>query len=246
MRSKRLDTKIRIILFLLCTIGILYISVKLLYKPCFEGFQTYNKCEYDTVLLPGRGMWKCPSQLDAMALLTDTNIPPLNQNDAICYLTPNPEDPNKKYYTCYQRPAGLSFDVNEGVYVPNNSLDDTSPATIVSDTMQLCASYNGNLGRFVTIVLSTAMYQENISNASDNVSGTVTILTNISSSYCPLMDVTDRKYIFCSTLNKGITIFKGLETGPISGISTKITQLYQEMSTLYHNDYTTSYAGFNC
>jgi hypothetical protein len=247
MGSKRLDVKIRILLFLFCTIGILYISMKLLYRVDTEGFQVYDNCIYDTSILFGKGMWKCPSNLEAMALLSDPNIN-LNDKDAVCYLTPTPSNPEKKYYTCYQRPAGKTFSDTEGVFVPNNSLYDLSPTNITSDITQVCADYNGELAKFVAVLQSTVSYQGMISTGTQNITGAIKTLSDISTSYCPnsVNDPANSKYTFCQTLNSGIGIFTGLQNGPISDVSTQITGIFNKMSTMFNNQYLPAYAGFPC
>jgi hypothetical protein len=242
MGSKRLDIKIRILLFLLCTIGILYISMKLLYRRELEGFQTYNGCTYDRVTLPGRGMWKCPSNLNAKALLTDTSIPRLNDNDAICYLTANPTNSELQYYTCYQRPAGKTFSIQEGIYIDNNSLEDETPENIASDISQVCGDYGTELVKFVGILQSTVSYQGLITSATSNISTAIIAFSNISTSKCP--NTVNNQ--FCQTLNQGIGIFSQIENGDISRISTQITGLILEMKILYQGQYIPAYAGFNC
>ena len=84
MPSKSLDIKIRILLFILCSIGILYISMRLFYKP-IEGFAIVNNCYLDTTTFPtieaapnrpaikGMRIWECLSEVDAVNLLNNTN-----------------------------------------------------------------------------------------------------------------------------------------------------------------------------
>ena len=221
--------------------------MKILYRSETEGFQVYDKCIYDTSILLGKGMWKCPSNLDAMALLSDPNVI-LNDKDAVCYLTPNPDNPSNKYYTCYQRPAGKTFSEIEGVFVPNNSLYDTSPTNITADLTQVCADYNGELAKFITVLQSTTSYQGMISTGVNNITGAIKTLSDISTSYCPnsVNDPANKKYTFCQTLNSGIGVFTDLEEGPISGVSTQITNIFNKMSTMFNKQYVPAYAGFPC
>jgi hypothetical protein len=257
MRSKQLDIKIRIFLFLLCTIGILYISMKLLYRPIlyrpnFEAFQTKDNCVYDLAILNGRGVWKCPTEFDAMNLFGDNTVK-LNDSDAVCYLTPNPSKPDIKYYTCYQRPPATTFNPVDGNNIPNSYLGDSSPMNIITDIDQVCSDYNALNVSFITALQSTSSYQALISTASHNVNGTTSNLSNISTQYCTndivtRLDHNNSRYIFCDTLNRGIDIFTNLPTGPkgLNAISTSITNIINQMSNIYTNKFTTGYAGFQC
>jgi hypothetical protein len=247
MTSKPLDLKIRILLFIICSIGILYISMRILYKPT-EGFQVANGCVLDTTSFPGKRVWECATQTNAISLFYDTAAG-VNNSDQVCFPTPNPTIYTSNYFTCYQRPAGKSFNFNEGIYITNNSTGDNTPIGIENDITQVCSDYNGEGARFVTVIRSTIAYQQIVSTASGKISLTLGQLSSMSTIYCKA-PVNDQKIVdFCTTLSTGIGIYIGLPGGRkgLNYISTKITaEIYASTNNLYTNIYLPAYKGFQC
>ena len=252
MSSKRLDIKIRILLFIICTIGILYISAWIMYWPATEGFQQADNCFLDNgVTFPGKRIWFCPTQTNAINLFEDETVT-LQYMDQVCYSTVNSDYPlrvTSNYYICYQRPAGKKFNFNDGVYVDNDSTEDTTAPGIENDITQVCSDYNGETARFKNILNSTVAYQHFVSSASGEITFTSNQLIGISTQYC-VYPQTEQKFVdFCTALSTGIGIYIGLPGGHygLNYISTTITAgIYASTNNLYTNIYQPGYNGFNC
>jgi hypothetical protein len=248
MAPKPLDIKIRILLFIICSVGILYISMRLFYKQT-EGFQQVtDNCLLDTTTFPGKRVWECPTNSDAVSLFYDNNAK-INLTDQVCFPTPNPTVDTSNYFTCYQRPAGKSFNFVTGVSVDSNSVLDQTPFGIENDMSQVCSDYNGETARFVNILNSTIAYQQIVSTASGRVSFTTNQLISLSSTYC-VAPISEQKFIdFCNTLSTGIGIYITLPQGNygLNYISTTITAgIYASTNNLYTNVYLPGYNGFQC
>jgi len=248
MPSKSLDIKIRIVLFIICSVGILYVSMKLFYQPT-EGFQTIiDNCTLDTTTYKGKRVWKCNTEADALVLFHDTSVT-INEADQVCFPTPNPVINTSNYFTCYQRPPGQYFDYNDGVFVNNNSITDRTPIGIENDMSQVCSDYNGETARFIDVITNQISTQQIISSASGRILFTTTQLINISTQYCAA-PITDQKIInFCSVLNQGINIYQNLPKGNygLNYISTTMTRdIYANTDDLYTNKYLPGYKGFHC
>jgi len=248
MPSKRLDIKIRILLFIICSVGILYISMLLFYRPV-EGFQTANNCYYDTTTFPGKKVWGCPTETDAVALLNDPGIT-LSDTDQVCFLTPNPTDYTKKYYTCYQRPPDKLLNISDGIRYDTDLTKDVKPIVIENDMTQLCSDYTSENARFLTVLKSTIAYQKMISSVSGRISFTTNELIGLSTQYCKSGVTRQQNFVdFCTTLQDGIRIYENLPKGNygLNYISTTITgEIYANILNLYSNVYQPGYKGFLC
>jgi len=256
MPSKRLDIKIRILLFLLCTIGILYIAMRLFYQVDTEGFQVVSQdnCVLDNNFQgSGKRVWECPTYTASIQLLTDTSIT-LSDTDSVCYLTPNPDYPTSNYYTCYQRPSGSNFNPSDGVYYPTSAVSppDQTPGAIIGDMNQLCSDYKTEGAKIFYGISTSKIVQDQITTASDDILHATNTLSNLSTQYCP-KGVTNPKIVdFCKTLNTGIGIYKSLPltTDPahpgLNDISTSISNSMLNLINLSTITMTSGYNGFNC
>ena len=240
MPSRRLDIKIRIILFLLCTVGILYITMRLLYRN-YEGFQASGNCSYNTSLFPGKSVYLCPTDDDATGLFSDVSLN-LNSNDGVCYKA------SDKFYTCYQRPPATNFDFTSGVYVQIKHIDDTSPDDAINNMEQICATSNAENLRISTIYQSTLAYQKGVTGVINTISNAVSQLSNISTSYCTGISASDPKYNFCTTLNTGIGNFKNLPTGDggLNSMSNTLASMATNINSLYTDTFQRAYTGYKC
>jgi hypothetical protein len=252
MRSKRLDVKIRIILFLICTIGILYISMRL-FSSSQEGFQTdmAHGCVYDTTTFPGIQGWFCKTEASAALIQSDSNIV-LRPIDQVCYLTPNPDNATSNYYTCYRRPPTNNFSALEGHYYDLPFNEDTTPNDIITDIKGVCNDFTTE-GKKLEHSISTGVnYQSSILGVSKQITVDTSNLQTISTTYCP-KGVTDPKIVsFCTTLNTGIDVFNNLPltyNGTPYGLnymSNQVTSLMISLSNLSTTGLQVPYKGFNC
>jgi hypothetical protein len=243
MYSKRVRLLVRIIGFLFCTIGLLYISMVIL-AEIPEGFQTppadatapvtkvtgcnpyntrdktYFLCEADQ-----------QAQEQVRALVDKNDI-----YSGACYKT------SQGYFTCYTRPSQKTYLQSEGVFVFDDPNKDFSPTTIESDIMNVCGDYGITYNKLNTIYISTVNIGGVIQSSITTVKEATTRLGNISTTYCH-HSITDPKIKgICNTLSSGIGIFNGLpvELGVMSTtVSTAVGNMKNISSTLYR-----TYDGF--
>lgn len=237
MYSKRVRLLVRIIGFLLCTIGLLYLSMVILGEMP-EGFQAgmvgaVDGCRpFNT---KDKTFFLCDADQQAqeqVRLLVDSN----DNFSGACYKT------SEGYFTCYTRPSQKSYLQSEGVFVFEDPNKDFLPASIESDVQNVCGDYGITYNKLNTLYLSTVTIGGVIQSSINNVKGATTRLRNISTTYCNTA-ITDPKLIeICKSLSSGIGIFNGLPVGlgvMSTTVSTAIANMNNISSTLYR-----TYDGF--
>jgi hypothetical protein len=237
MYSKRVRLLVRIIGFLFCTIGLLYLSMVIL-GEIPEGFQTA-----DVAALPGcrifntrdKKFFLCDADQQAeqqVRALVDSN----DNFSGACYKT------LEGYFTCYTRPSQKSYLQSEGVFVFEDPNKDFLPASIESDVQNVCGDYGITYNKLNTLYLSTIAIGGVIQSSINTVKGATTRLGSISTMYCNAA-ITDTRLIgICRTLSSGIGIFNGLPVGLAvmsTTVSTAVGNMNNISSTLYR-----TYDGF--
>jgi hypothetical protein len=235
MYSKRVRLLVRIIGFLFCTIGLLFISIKVL-NMTNEGFQTdseFKECpRYNT---RDKVFYLCNEDDDAQSqvrILFSTN----DIFSGVCYKT------FEGYYSCYTRPSQKSYVENMGIFVNKDPSEDYGPSVIESSVMNVCEDYGITYNKLNTIYISTVSIGGVIQSSISTLKGATVQLGAISIMYCR-ETITDPKLInICKTLSSGIGSFDGLPSGLAimsTTVSTSIGDMNNISSTLYR-----TYDGF--
>jgi hypothetical protein len=243
MYSKRIQTAIRIIGFLFCTIGLLYISMKI--RDRTEGFQVASaNVSCTNTNMNGKNTWLCPTDFDAQildrVLLSNANV-----TDAVCY------DSQMGYYTCLTRPPDQTFVPSDGLFINADPIDDTLPNSIINDIRGVCNDYNTNTAYFSTIYVSTTMLNGVISSAIGEINYGTTQLSNISTLYCATPAsgspaLTTAVLNACTSLGAGIGAFSNIprSANGLYFMSTTVADSLKEMENTYTNTFAPAYRGF--
>jgi len=145
-----------------------------------------------------------------------------------------------------------NFSANTGVYYELPFNEDTSPTDIIDDIKGVCTDFFTEGAKLSQSISTGKNYQSSISGVSDQVTSNTKSLQNFSTLYCTV-GVTDPKVVsFCTTLNSGIDVFKGLPASyngtpyGLSYASTQMKKLMTDLSNLSTTDLQVPYRGFNC
>lgn len=245
MYSKRVRLFVQIIGFLFCTIGLLYISMKIQHaQEGFQGAGTYDPCP-ESRYLNGKNFWLCNSEFEAQIkgrTLSASN----NTYDGVCY------DSQEGYYTCFTRPPEQMYMASEGVFIDSDPSDDVLPNSIINDVTTVCNDYNTTFANFSTTYLSTTGINKVISSAIGEIKYARTQLMDISTLYCATPGtgkpaLTAPVLRACSTLGTAIGTFSNIPEGPkgMYFMSTTIATSIKGMDDLYRGTFEPVYKGFN-
>lgn len=237
MYSKRVRLLVRIIGFLLCTIGLLYVSMVILGEmpEGFQGGMVGAVAGCNPFNTRDKTYFLCDSDQQAqeqVRLLVDSN----DIFSGACYKT------TEGYFTCYTRPSQKSYLQSEGVFVYEDPSKDFMPASIESDVQNVCGDYGVTYNKLNTLYLSTLTIGGVIQSSINTVKGATRRLDNISTMYCNNA-ISDPKLIkICESLNSGIGIFNGLPVG-LGVMSTTVSTAVGNMNNISTTLYRT-YDGF--
>jgi hypothetical protein len=205
MRSKRLNIIVHIFGFLILSLGILYLCQFLSIK-INEGFIS-TKCP-STVLSDGRTMYLCDTEINAISILTD-GANPIADTDGVCISTTTF---GNNYFTCYDRPPGLVFDSDFGVYRKSNPIldEDTTPDIIAPNIDAACASFNLTTFQTIMGIKSTILIKNVVSNIILSTTVYKNMLNNISTKKCRFDDSTKLSLDICDEFSTTIAFFGNL------------------------------------
>ena len=234
MYSKRVRLLVRIIGFLFCTIGLLFISAKIL-NMSNEGFQAVYEAQCSPINVRDKTYYMCQTDNDAQIKvqnLIDTN----NIYSGVCYQTP------EGFYTCYTRPSQKTYIESQNIFVEDDPSNDFMPSAIESDILTLCGDYGTTYNKLNSLRVSTIQIGKVIDSSIDIIKGATSQLSNISTQHC----ITGTTRIdTCKTLNDGIAIFDGLPrwNNGLNYMSSTVSQAVSKMDNISTSLYNT-YNGF--
>jgi hypothetical protein len=238
MYSKRIRLLVKIVGFLFCTIGLLFICAKI--NPVRDGFQTAeNTCR--KIQYGGKNVWLCNEDYEArdkIRGLVDSNV----LYDLVCYKT----GMNVTYYTCYTRPPDKQFLPSEGIFVPGDPSDDPLPGYMDTDMDMMCTDYNIAFANFSTIYISTISLNGVISSALGEIKYAVNELSNISSTYCMNRGSYGPGVLnACTSLKTGYDNISRIPDAPygLRFMSTTVSDSLSNMDSLYNNSFKPAYSG---
>lgn len=249
MYSKRIQLLVRIIGFLFCTIGLLYLSMIIL-SELPEGFQgaVVDPTNCTQYIARDKLFWKCPTDNEAQIKIRFLlqKSPPDNFQ-GVCYKTTG------GFYTCYTRPTQKTFIPEEGVFALDDPASDTMPTTIETDVLNVCADYGRTFATFSTVYVSTVSIGSNIDSVIRTVKNATRDLGAISTSYCATVSPVASRQNACNSLITGIGTFNNLPLDMTSdgktkkglnSMSTVIGNSIIGMDSLFTNKFVPAYAGF--
>lgn len=240
MYSKRVHRLIKIIGFLFCTIGLLFISAKILaMNEGFQGGETCTKIEN----YRGKDTWLCDTEMDAknkIRSLLDSNI----ATNLVCYTT----GIDVPYYTCFTSPPDKTYVESEGIFITGDPSEDIMPDYMDINVSMMCSDYNKAFANFSTIYVSTASMGGVVSSSIGEIRSAVNQLSNISSLYCQSRG----SYPIglqraCTTLTIGRESISQIPNVPkgLAHMSTTLFNSLSNMDNLYVNSFRPAYSGLN-
>lgn len=242
MYSKRIRLFVQIIGFLFCTIGLLYISMKITSTEGFQTLDTAPNCkQYNSF---DKIYWLCTTDNEAQAqvriLISTGDI-----FSGACYQT------TAGFYTCYTRPSQKSYDSADGIFLVDDPYTDGMPAGIESDITTVCGDYATTMATFSTIYISTLAIGNVLNSTITRITDATKQLGGVSTKYCYTTlpgsaARSDAKQHACDTLSTGISIFNGIPGGAkgLNYMSTTVFTALTNMDDLYANHFTKAYKGF--
>lgn len=212
MPSKKVTISQKIFIFLLVTVGIVFILLQV-YRSVREGFQTNTddiKCELvklgnvkDPVtgeVMGDKETYICDTRDDAISQINAMKGPSFN-NIGVCYTDIRYDDTTQTYsnanffaaasnvsttfYTCFQRPVPEVFDINAGVKFPIEELEDTQPAAGTASVQTNCSAYNGTFQTYFTSYIKTSSILGSINTIGySNIASSINVLSTVSTQKC--------------------------------------------------------------
>lgn len=246
MYSKRVRLLVRIIGFLFCTIGLLFISIKVL-NMTNEGFQTdseFKECpRYNT---RDKVFYLCNEDDDAQSqvrILFSTN----DIFSGVCYKSA------VGFYTCYKRPPDKNLNETEGVFFVDDPSTDMMPTIFESDVLNVCADYGTTFYTFSTTYISTVNIRSKLQSTIMHVEEATTNLESISTQFCHSVSGIPSRQNACNSLNQGIGVFRNLPEDTTSNgrnkkglysMSTVIGNSITRMDNIFTHTFVPPYTGF--
>jgi len=265
MPSKKVTISQKIFIFLLLTVGIVFILLQV-YRSVREGFQSTDDIACERKEINGRKIFLCDTRDAALSQL-------INMRDdsfadvGVCYADIQ-YDSNiagysnfnfgigasnlpTKFYTCFNRPPGLEFDTTNGTKIPISEFDDLQPESGVNILKTNCAAYNGAFQTYFNSYIKTSSILGSVNTIGfSNISSGIGILSTISTQKCVSSDdstttPSNPKGIYntnsnvCITIRDGISRFVSIsnDTSPNSLSSLK-SVLIESKNVLSNQMYT--------
>lgn len=248
MYSKRVRLLVRIIGFLFCTIGLLYISMVIL-QEASEGFQNddtpINCRQYNA---QNKIYWMCQTETDAEIKIRRLmkEVPP-DTFQGVCYKSA------VGFYTCYKRPPDKNFNETEGVFFLDDPSTDMMPTIFESDVLNVCADYGTTFYTFSTTYISTVNIRSKLQSTIMHVEEATTNLESISTQFCHSVSGIPSRQNACNSLNQGIGVFRNLPEDTTSNgrnkkglysMSTVIGNSITRMDNIFTHTFVPPYTGF--
>jgi hypothetical protein len=261
----------RLVVFLLGTVGVVFLVLLLARRSRTEGFQTAadcatfkSRCAPQTI--SGDFVYLCPDADTASDLLqcspdlaTTLQLNPagtsnLGIRDAVCYLVPGGSyAPASKvgdvYYVCYQRPPQIVYDDTLGMtrYTdPTNEVDDDpNPGTMTVNLETACGTYQGAGLMIGTAMDKTYKNIDYVSSAMRSIQGAYGLVSTIIKSRCG-GTINDDQRTACSSLSNFGTIQTDTTYSDLQGLYTALTGSYGNMKSFFTSDTTPKFNGLNC
>lgn len=234
---------IRIVGFLFCTVGLLYISVKILeVSPRYaEGFQADlidENCRQ--LFMPDKTYWLCTNEYYAqekVRRLVSTG----DVYAGACFPA------TSGFYTCYTRPTRKVYNPVEGNFQLDDPSADGMPQSIEADITNVCEDYDSTWATFSTTYVSTIGLGLIVSSSLGEIKYATAQLSNVSTIYCSATSSRSAEaQRACVTLGTGISIFNGIPSVPkgLAFMSTTVFTAISSMDDLYTMRFTKPYKGF--
>lgn len=189
-RSQSVYRSSRLVGFLLLTVGIVYIVMRI-YASFEEGFQTLDAstCRVTTDV-QGMRVWLCGTKGDAVQLnLNECTVPSecgadttrLQKVDGLCYRS---DPPYTSTFVCYDRPAPTVLDPVFGIKESIALEDDPAPDLHMTTYKTTCRSMPAAIRTLYNSFLSTNVLYKSVREEVTTLSMTAQNLSNLYSDYC--------------------------------------------------------------
>jgi hypothetical protein len=259
MPSKKVTISQKIFIFLLITVGIVFILLQV-YRSVREGFDTTTidvNCKLIDHPVNGRQIYMCVSREEALSQL-------INMKDesfadvAVCYADIRHNDDTNAdsnynfgigasnlptvFYTCFDRPAHLQFDASAGIKVPVDDIDDPQPEYGVNTLQTNCAAYNGAFQTYFKNYIKTSSILGSINTIGfSNIASSINVLSNVSSQKC-VGSPNNPLYVnridsnVCNSINDGISRFINISNDRSSDSLGNLKDVLTESKNLLSNE----------
>ena len=258
MRSKRLNIIVHVFGFLILSVGILYLC-QFMSTKINEGFQMADSgitCP-QIKLSDNRNIYMCDNQSEADFIMSDIPKNLINSNDNVCVSTITF---GSNYYTCYDRPPGLVYDSNYGVFQPADSFFDRTASDIAPGIDVACAALTTNTTQVIMKIKSTVLIRNTLQNIITSTVIFANNLAEVSTLKCDINKVEPNLSNVCSgdpnkinTFSNTITYFSTLQDYKINDDSYSLNDILgvvqTSLNTLVHlsaNVLSPSYNGMKC
>lgn len=240
MAPKKAPIYLKLFIFLLITVGIVYIVLQIIFQPSpriSEGFQT-PLCPMQVI--NNRNTYLCDNSNRALALSVDSNI---GLNDSICY---NDSDSLTSvqtggvYYICYDRPAPLYFNEKIGATTRLAAYDDMAPESAIDSGNANCSAYNGPYKDLYKTYTGTSTLISIVdAQGLSNIEANMNLLSNMSNTHCARPPTDPAMINVCRSINVGIQAFSMIynsdEPNSLKNVSRNMNNAKNIMSNQYYN-----------
>ena len=207
MKPKKINIILKIIAFLVLSVGILYIC-QYFVKNLKEGFASSPVLSDDTLtniaavgcshIRDGdRNIILCPNSNLANLIFQkmDVNLP--GQYDNLCITS---TEFSSNYYTCYTKPAPPVYNDTYGIYRTFDPIidDDTMPFDLAPSINTFCASYATNTINVIKNIKSTQSIYNVLTSTKRSIDGYKITVNNLIFNNCNPGNTTP---IACSNLS---------------------------------------------
>jgi hypothetical protein len=230
MPSKKVTISQKIFIFLLITVGIVFLLLQV-YRSVREGFDNDIRCKILDLGASvsenggepaGRKTYVCETRDEALNQLMNMRDDSFN-NYAVCYtdivITSNTisngnfaiggSNISTTFYTCFDRPPRLEFDTTTGTKLPIADMDDQQPLTGVNTLQANCSAYNGAFQTYFNSYIKTSSILGSVNTIGySNIASSINVLSTVSSQKCKSGNPgTNTAVKICDSINDGITRF---------------------------------------
>jgi len=258
MPSKKVTISQKIFIFLLITVGIVFILLQV-YRSVREGFQTNTDTSCKDETINGRKIYLCGTKDEALSELNNMSDSSYD-NTAVCYTDINSEENYRndnfgigssnlptKFYTCFSRPAVEIFDPTSGVKFPISELDDIQPESGIATLQTNCALYNGAFQTYFNSYIRTSSILGSVNTIGfSNIVSSMNVLSTVSTLKCVSADdknntlnpggLTNTAVGVCNSISTGMAYFFAMSNDESEDSLKRLTSVIGESKNLLSNE----------
>lgn len=257
----------RLVVFLLGTVGVVFLVLLLAGRLQKEGFQTADQCSQFRVacqpqIVGGQTVYMCGDSTAAMNLLTCDGT--LMQNmgldseyqaqlgirDAVCYMVGAGASSKvgSNYYVCYQRPPRIAYDdaigMNEYINPGYPFEEDPNPEILKQDLETACGTFQGISTMITRSLLTTRTNISSVSNALSSIAGAYSTVNALRTRCTGTL--TTEQQTACTALNNFGVLANDANFNALTTMNNTLLTANSNMGGLFTGDVVPSFRGLNC